>query len=122
MRLRFDQIFFLVMSLSFLCAFVIPARIASLERIQIQGIYLPVSWPVYKISNWIRGRSGPTVAQDNRAADDVLRENEGLRQQVTELQAQIVQLQALAGERQNLGDRQSLCNRFSVAGSDAGSH
>ena len=122
MSLKFNHIFLMLMSLSFLCAFVIPARLSDLGRVNLQALFIPISRPTYHFSTWIRGQVNPAPASDDhRADDDVKAENEELRQQVTQLQAQIESLKSLAGEKKTLGQGQSSYDRFEVSGTDSAS-
>jgi cell shape-determining protein MreC len=119
---RFNAIFSALMGLGFLCAFVLPARLMDVGGVRLTGILLPISRPVYQISTSLRRRLEPTPSSDTRPSDDLIQENLQLRQQIAHMQMEIEELQAQAGERQRLGDLQSLCDRFSVAAADMGSH
>jgi len=128
MSLKFNHIFLMLMTLSFLSAFVLPARFSELGREHlgsqfIETLFIPISRPSYHLSTWIRGQVEPAaVTEDHRAEDDVKAENDRLRQQVIQLQAQIESLKALAGEKKTLGQGESSYDRFTVSGTDSGSH
>jgi cell shape-determining protein MreC len=119
---RFNAIFSALMGLGFLCAFILPGRLMDAGGMRLTGILLPISRPVYQISTSLRRRIEPTSSADTRPSDDLIQENLQLRQQIAHMQMEIEELQAQAGERQRLGDLQSLCDRFSVAAADMGSH
>ncbi|MDP9173388.1 MAG: rod shape-determining protein MreC [Planctomycetota bacterium] len=119
-RLQFNQVFFGLMALSFISAFLVPPRITDSGRVQLEGLFIPISRPTYRMANWLRGRVAPDIASDTRPDQDIKQENLALRQEVSRLGAEVERLQGLAAERASLGDRQSLCERFTVAGVDSG--
>jgi cell shape-determining protein MreC len=119
-QLRFNQVFFALMALSFLSAFVAPARLTELQRVPLEGLLVPISRPTYHIATWLRGRLVRTPPEDSRSFDAIRQENLELRQEISRLQMEVERLGALAAERQNLGDLKSLCDRFPVAGTDSG--
>jgi cell shape-determining protein MreC len=119
-HLRFNQVFGALMFLSFLCAFVFPQRVTDLGRVQLEGIFIPVSRPAYHLANWVRGHFSHDAPQDSRPMDEIRQENLELKEEVNRLQMQVQRLAALADERQSLGDLQSLCERCTVSGTDSG--
>lgn len=108
------------MSLSFISAFIVPQRLTDLSRVELEGLFIPVSRPTYHIANWLRRKWSHDQPEDVRPSDQIVQENLMLRQEVTRLQMEVERLQGLASERQNLGDLQSLCDHFTVAGTDSG--
>jgi cell shape-determining protein MreC len=121
LRLRFNQVFFGLMTLSFISAFVAPQHLTDASRVQFEGLFIPVSRPAFTMANWLRRRISPDPPDDTRSAQTLIQENLQLRQQVTQLQMQVERLQGLAGERRNLGDLKELCDRVPVGGTDSGS-
>jgi cell shape-determining protein MreC len=120
LRLSFNHVFFFLMTMSFIGSFVLPPRFADLGRVQLEVLFIPISRPTYHLANYFRGRVVTPPVTDNRDAEDVKDENFELRKKVNLLNVQIEQLQAQLGERQSLGDLQSLCDRFVIAGADSG--
>jgi cell shape-determining protein MreC len=120
-QLRFNQVFFGLMALSFLSAFAAPARLTEMQRVPLDGLLVPISGPTHHLATWLRTRLVRTPPEDQRSVDAIRQENLELRQEIARLQMEVERLGALAAERQNLGDLKSLCDRFSVAGTDSGS-
>ncbi len=118
--LNLNRIFALLMSLSFISAFVAPPRLMEGARAELEGLFIPVSRPTYSIANWLRRKISPDQVQDIRPDADIRRENVELQQQVAFLEARVQRLQSAVGEREKLGDLQKYCERFSVAGADSG--
>lgn len=108
------------MALSFLSAFAAPARLTEMRSVPLEGLLVPISRPAYHLATWLRGRLVRTEPEDQRSAEAIQQENLELRQEISRLQMEIERLEALAAERQNLGDLKSLCDRFPVAGTDSG--
>jgi cell shape-determining protein MreC len=108
------------MSLSFLCAFVAPTRFSEMREVPLEALLVPISRPSYHIATWLRRRLVRTEPEDQRSIDAIRQENLELKQEVSRLQMEVDRLGALAAERQALGDLKSLCDRFSVAGTDSG--
>jgi hypothetical protein len=52
---QFNQVFFGLMMLSLLGAFVLPPRATDLGRTSFQTLLIPISRPTYRIANAIRG-------------------------------------------------------------------
>jgi cell shape-determining protein MreC len=119
-RLHFNQVFFGLMSLALLSAFVAPPRISDVSRIQIEGLFIPISRPAYHLANWVRGRLVREAPADARPDQAIIDENLALKQQVSRLQMQIEHLSALAGERKQLGKFEDLCDRYTVNSADSG--
>ena len=119
-RPTFNQVFFGLVALSFISAFLAPPRLTDLGRVQLEGLFIPISRPTYHLATWLRRRLAPEPPEDNRPAEAIRRENLELRQEVSRLQMQMERLEALAAQRQSLGDLKELCQRFSVAGTDSG--
>jgi cell shape-determining protein MreC len=118
--LRFNHVFFVLMSAAFLCAFVLPDTFTDTARIHFAGVFNPLSYPARRIAEAIYHRFEPDNATDPRSRQALIDENDHLRQEVARLSVSVEQLQKLEGERQRLGDLQSLCVHVSVAGSDSG--
>jgi hypothetical protein len=119
-RLHFNQVFFGLMSLALVSAFVAPERISDLSRIQIEGLFIPISRPAYTLANWVRSRLVPDKPADARPDQAIAAENLALKQEVSRMQMEIERLSALAGERKQLGKFENLCERYAVNSADSG--
>jgi cell shape-determining protein MreC len=119
-HLRFNQVFFVLMGLSFVSAFLIPPKYTDLGRVQIEGLFVPLSRPAYHFATWARGKVVREDETDSRANSTISGENMELRQEVSRLQMEVKRLEQLAAERQSLGDLNSLCRRLNVTGTDSG--
>jgi hypothetical protein len=119
-RISFNQVFLGLMLLSFLSAFVVPPRITDAGRVQLEGLFIPISHPTYTLANWIRGRVAPPESQDLRPIESVRQENLELRDEVSRLSAAIESLQGQEAEKKNLGDLNTFCDLFEVKGVDSG--
>lgn len=119
-RLHFNQVFFALMSLALVSAFVAPQRVSDLSRIQIEGLFIPISRPAYHLANWVRGRFVQEQVTDARPDQAIAAENLALKQDVSRMQMEIERLSALAGERKQLGKFENLCDRYTVNSADSG--
>jgi cell shape-determining protein MreC len=119
-RLHFNQVFFGLMSLALISAFVAPPRISDVSRIQIEGLFIPISRPAYRLANWARSKLVREEPADARPDQAIAAENLALKQEVSRMQMQIERLSALAGERKQLGKFEDLCDRFTVNSADSG--
>jgi cell shape-determining protein MreC len=119
-RLHFNQVFFGLMSLALISAFVAPPRISDVSRIQIEGLFIPISRPAYRLANWVRSRLVHEEPADARPDQAIAAENLALKQEVSRMQMEIERLSALAGERKQLGKFEDLCDRFTVNSADSG--
>ena len=117
---RFNHVFFFLMLSAFLCAFVLPDNFTDTARIHFAGVFNPLSYPSRRIAEAIYHRLSPENTADPRSRQALIDENDRLRQEVVRLSANVEQLEKLEGERQRLGDLQSLCVHVPVAGGDSG--
>ncbi|MGA2442567.1 MAG: rod shape-determining protein MreC [Tepidisphaeraceae bacterium] len=118
-RVQFNQVFFGLMILSLLAAFVLPQRATDLGRTSFQTLLIPISRPTYRIANAIRGHFQPQSTEDTRSARTIEQENLGLKQQIQRMSAEIEQLEQRAGERASLGGFETYCTRFEVTAADS---
>jgi hypothetical protein len=124
--LRFNQVFFALMAIAFLSAFVLPLRITERTKGQVQDIFAPVAWPASHLVGWTLDRIVPAQLRDDgspkgpRPNLEVYAENERLRIQVANLTGQVQRLQEREAERATLGDVRDMCTRLSVFGTDSG--
>jgi len=115
---RFKEVFFALLVLSFLGAFFLPAGITNPAR-NIQGLFYPVARPARAIGATLSDRFAPP-AKDDRAVADVRAENEQLRLMVSQLTSELHELQRINADRQLVGDLRQYCTPVRVVGSDPG--
>jgi cell shape-determining protein MreC len=118
-RVQFNQVFVVLLTLSFLSAFVLPRRMTDLSRMPIQTLLIPISRPTYRLANAIRGHFEAQTVEDTRPIQTIEQENLGLKQQIQEMSFQIQHLEQRADERASLGGFESYCTRFEVSGADS---
>jgi cell shape-determining protein MreC len=114
---RFNQVFVLLLLLSALSAFLIPARYTDRFR-NVQKLFAPVSVPARSLGVAVRDRVAPKDLDDKRAVDDVKLENERLRVAVLNLEGQLDEMRKVNDERQRVGDLRPMCTPFKVVGND----
>jgi hypothetical protein len=125
-HLRFNHVFFGLMLLSFLSAYVFSPRVTDRPRAHVQNIFAPVAKPANAIGGWIHRKISPPQVRDDgspahpRSEVEVLQENQRLRIQIANQQAIITQFQEREADRAKLGDLRDLCTPFSVIGGDSG--
>ena len=106
------------MLLSFCSAFVFPSRLTELGKAPIQTMLVPISWPMYRISNWVRARIEPRRIEGSRPSETIALENLALKAQVQRLTANVAELQQRLREQASLGGYQTYCDRFEVTAAD----
>jgi hypothetical protein len=84
-RVRFGHIFFVLMLLALLSAFVIPPARSQRFKPNVQVVFLPVSWPATGVGRWLAGRMGDRTWTDSRDVDAIKSENAELRTTVFNL-------------------------------------
>jgi len=126
MSLRFNQLFFGLLALSFLSAMLLPPSVSHQAQVNVQVLFAPVASPVRALSFWIHNRVVPKTVHDGASPDhprltsEVYAENNALRQQLAMLSTELEKLQALESERNKLNWLRDLCTPYSVFGGDAG--
>jgi hypothetical protein len=118
-RLRFQHVFFALMCGAFVCAFVVPPRVLSPRRMDLAGIFNPLSFPLRRLAEAVRGPAA-SPAESSLSRQAILEQNDQLRQEVVRLQTAVDRLGKMEAEREQLGDLKSQCVRVPVAGDDAG--
>jgi hypothetical protein len=122
--LRFNQVFFGLMALSFLSAFVITRTISERAQGHIQVLFEPVARPASALAGWALDRFHHTPIRDDgspdhpRSSAEIYAENDRLRVEVANLVGLVQRLQEREAERATLGDVSALCTRFNVMGAD----
>jgi cell shape-determining protein MreC len=118
-RVQFNQVFILLLLLSFLSAFVLPRRMTDLGRMQLQTLLIPLSSPTYHLANAVRNHFQPHALEDTRPMQTIAQENLALKQQIQQMSAAIEDLKQRVGERESLGGFETYCTRFEVTGADS---
>jgi cell shape-determining protein MreC len=122
--LRSTHRFYGLLGLSFLTAFVLPAKYTTPGFQQLQGVFAPVSRPVRGVAGWAYHRLHRTEVVDDqspavpRPAATVYEENHDLRTALASLQIKFDQLSQLNADRQSVGDIRPLCKPATVTGSE----
>ena len=114
--MRFREVFILLLLLSFISAFFLPAGITNPAR-NLQAIFYPVARPARAIGASLSERFAPPV-KDDRALTDIRAENDQLRQMVSQLSAELLELQRINADRQLVGDLRQYCTPVPVVGTD----
>lgn len=118
-RIRFNQIFTLLVLLSIISAFFVPAA-SSKPWSNAQIFFAPVSQPARLAAQWFLGAVRPNAPADSRKNDDIRLENQRLKVQLAQLQGQLETVQKLAAERRQLGPLLNYCVATPVIGADSG--
>ena len=116
--MRFREVFILLLLLSFLSAFVLPVGLTNPAR-NLQALFYPVARPARSLAATLSERLTPPP-KDDRAADDVRAENIQLRMMVSQLTAELLELQRINADRQLVGDLRQYCTPVRVIGTDSG--
>jgi cell shape-determining protein MreC len=120
-RIKFNHVFFVLMFLACLSAFVVPQRYTDKIEPQIQGLFAPVSIP----GRWAgaaleRRMTGPVEQTDTRPLDAIREENDFLLQQNAWLTQELDEERKLNEERDRVGvDVRKLCTPVPVVGTDS---
>jgi hypothetical protein len=116
---RFNYVFAALMSVAFVCAFIVPQNLLDPARLNAAGLFNPLSYPLRRLTLVV---TAPFVRHDPSAValpQSLAEENDQLRQHVVQLQATVDRLQKQQAEREKLGDIEALCTPVAVAGADA---
>jgi cell shape-determining protein MreC len=101
-------------------------RVSDRAQANLQGLFYPISKPVYAVSQWVHEKAVPQKTLDGTSPDhprdpkDVYAENTDLRTQVESLRADVQRLEELNADRDKIGDLRSRCTPVEVVGGDAG--
>jgi cell shape-determining protein MreC len=117
---RYHHVFWGLMGLSAIVAFVVPPRYADRYQPQIQVLFWPVSRPVASVAQAVTRRVSPPVTNDRRPDMDIRDENERLRNDNAWLHAQLAELSRKDQELSKLGSLKDRCAITKVVGADAG--
>jgi cell shape-determining protein MreC len=114
-----NHLFFGLMALAGVSAFLIPAKYTDRVVPQLQLLFFPFSAPVRGVAAWAHGRE-EQLPPDDRASYAIRLENDRLRQQNVKLRYDLVEQLKITNELKNLGDLGPLCTPVKVVGSDPG--
>jgi hypothetical protein len=117
--IKFHHVFAALLVLSFLSAFVIPARYTTRIHPQVQSLFYPVARPVRGVAGWIDGKLAKPDTADARDARTLAEENDQLRQDKAVLVTLIDELQRRIDERAKFGPIADDCTQFQVFANDA---
>ena len=107
-HLRFNHVFFALMSLAALSAAFSP-RVSEKAQGQLQTLFIPVARPMYAFGGWSHERLSPPKLRDDgsphqpRDVREVVRENADLRTQILTVTAELERLKELTADRSKLG-------------------
>jgi cell shape-determining protein MreC len=118
--LRAQHVFYLLMGLSAVVAFLVPEKYAARFQPQMQWAFAPVSRPVGAMASAINRRVAPPLSDDLRADATVKFENLQLRAEVAQLQTQLNEVNRRQAELAKLGSARQFCSLFKVVGGDSG--
>jgi cell shape-determining protein MreC len=118
--LRFNHVFFMLMTFSVVCAFLIPPQYGNRFSPQIQMLFAPVSRPAGAIAAIVSNRVAPEPSDERRVAQEIRRENMQLRGDVASLQTQLDEIYRRNAELDKLGSVRDVCRLVKVFGGDAG--
>ena len=122
-RFRLQNLFFGLMVTAFVVTFLLPARLSGKFRPQTGILFYPVSRSSASAARMLVGRTqlvSPT-ADDHRSDENLRRENEVLRAELTRLQSVLNESSRRDNELAQLGDLSRDCVYAQVAGADTGS-
>jgi hypothetical protein len=118
-RFRSQNLFYGLMTIAFVMAFMLPARLSGKFRPQLGIVFSPVSRAAAGVARMISGRTQITPAANDHRNDDALRlDNEALRAEVARLISQLNESARRDSELANLGNLNGLCVIAQVAGAD----
>ena len=118
--LRIQHVFFGLMGLAAVVAFVVPPRVAARFTPQVQVLFAPVSRPVGGVAAWVTHRVAPPGIDDPRSTQDIREDNLRLRAELAWLQEQLGEASRRDTELAKLGPLKDRCQIFKVTGGDSG--
>jgi cell shape-determining protein MreC len=120
-QLRFKYVFYALMGLSAIVAFIVPAQTADKYQPRIEILFAPISRPVSAVARSFTRRTSNSQVIDTRADPEIRSENEMLRAEVMQLNTRVAELTRRANELGKLnGDLKDKCQVTRVIGSDSG--
>jgi cell shape-determining protein MreC len=120
-HLRFQYVFYFLMGLSAIVAFVVPNQTAGKYQPRVEILFAPVSRPVASVGRAITRRTSPTPVTDTRPDAEIRSENEALKAEVMQLKTHVAELTRQNNELGKLtGSLKEMCQVTRVVGSDSG--
>jgi cell shape-determining protein MreC len=116
-RLRFNQVFTVLVLLCLLSAFVLPQKSQSWSNVQ--AVFAPVSVPAGHLAARLIGTVHSNATADPRSDADIRTENQQLKVEISQLEGQLQALSKIAAERRQLGSLLNYCVSAQVIGSDS---
>jgi hypothetical protein len=123
--MRASPLFLTLMLLSFLSAFILPARFTDPPRGEMAGLFSPVSRPARAIAALLHRHTHDETVIDPgapglpRSADTIVEENLRLRQQLAALAVRYDQLAQSSNAQQVRSDILPFCKPVAVVGTDS---
>src|SRR6266705_422863 len=102
-HLKFQHVFAGLLLMSVVTAFVLPMRISSRAHPEVQALFAPVSGPVRAIARRIHDAVAPDSSPDRRLDEDIRRENQLLRSELSRVGEQLHTLEGQVAAKKELG-------------------
>lgn len=118
--IKFNTLFYFLMAVAALSAFVIPQQYTDKVEPQIQGLFYPVAGTARWAGSAVERRLGDAKPADPRTDASIRRENDRLLLENARLTFDLDELRKKDVEREKLGDVRRFCTPVKVVGSDAG--
>jgi cell shape-determining protein MreC len=120
-HLRFQHVFYFLMAISALVAFVVPTQTAAKYQPRVEMLFAPVSRPVSSVARAVTRRASSPTITDTRADSEIRSENEALKSEMMELKARVAELSRQTNELGKLnGGLKDMCQVTRVIGADSG--
>src|SRR6476619_2299700 len=117
-HLRFQYVFYFLMGLSAIVAFVVPNQTAGKYQPRVEILFAPVSRPVASVGRAITRRTSPSPVTDTRPDAEIRSENEALKAEVMQLKTHVAELTRQNNELGKLtGSLKEMCQVTRVVGS-----
>lgn len=118
-HVRIQHVFYVLMGLSAVVAFLVPAKQAARFQPRVEVLFAPVARPAGAVARSLTGRFAPPVVEDRRPDAEIRDENEQLRGEVLRLNARVRELTRRDNELEKVGeDLKDRCVLTRVIGGD----
>jgi rod shape-determining protein MreC len=123
--IRFNHVFFTLMLLALLSAFVFSPKATDRVKGRVSNIFAPVAWPTNQVAGWTKQKLVGRPLRDDgsprnpRNETQLLEENMQLRIAVANLKGQLERMAEDKAQRDSIGDAKRFCTPFSVMGPDS---
>src|SRR5690349_689127 len=112
--IKFNSIFYVLLGIAALSAFIIPQQYTDKVEPQIQGLFYPVSAPARWAGSAVERRLGAPEPADPRPVASIRKENDRLALEVARLTHELEELRKLDADRAALGDLRRYCTPVPV--------